>query len=90
MRHHLGADVLADCEMDTSHRNAMYATRGFVEHGDVRQSDVCSAHHVTRHNTPIHNTLSTASQLSISHKLLETLPEDGNVMPKHVEASIHN
>ena len=42
MRHHLGADVgLADGEMDTSHRNAMFATRGFVEHGDVRQSDVC-------------------------------------------------
>jgi len=42
VRHHLGADfVLADGEMDTSHRNAMFATRGFVEHGDVRKSDVC-------------------------------------------------
>ena len=42
MRHHLGADiVLAHGEMDTSHRNAMFATRGFVDHGDVRQSDVC-------------------------------------------------
>jgi hypothetical protein len=48
------------------------------------------AHHVTRHNTPIHNILSTASQLSISQKALEMLPEDGNVMPKHVEATIHN
>ena len=42
------------------------------------------------HNTPIHNILSTASQLSISQKALETLPEDGNVMPKHAEATIHN
>ena len=42
VRHHLGADiVLADGEMDTSHRNAMFVTRGFVEHIDVRQSDVC-------------------------------------------------
>jgi hypothetical protein len=28
--------------------------------------------------------------LSISQKALGTLPEDGNVMPKHVEAIIHN
>jgi hypothetical protein len=48
------------------------------------------AHHVTRHNTPIHNILLTASQLSICHKALGTLPEDGNVMPKHVGATIHN
>jgi hypothetical protein len=40
--------------------------------------------HVTRHNTPIHNILSTAPQLSISQKTLVTLPKDGNVMPKHV------
>jgi heterodisulfide reductase subunit B len=50
----------------------------------------CVAHHVTRHNTPIHNILSTAPQLSISQKALGTLPEDGNVMPKHVGATIHN
>ena len=57
----------------------------------VVSSDVVrSAHHVTRHNTPIHNILSTAPQLSISHKALGTLPEDGNVMPKHVGATIHN
>ena len=30
------------------------------------------------------------SQLSISQKALETLPEDGNVMPKHAEATTHN
>jgi hypothetical protein len=47
-------------------------------------------HHVTRHNTPFHNILSTASQLSISQKVLGTLFEDGNVMPKHVGATIHN
>jgi hypothetical protein len=47
-------------------------------------------HHVTKHNTPIHNTLSTAPQLSISQKALGMLPEDGNVMPKQVGATIHN
>jgi hypothetical protein len=45
---------------------------------------------VTRHNTPIHNILSIAPQLSISQKALGTPREDGNVMPKHVEATIHN
>jgi hypothetical protein len=47
-------------------------------------------HHATRHNTPIHNILSIAPQLSISLKALEMLPEDGNVMPKHVGDTIHN
>jgi hypothetical protein len=45
-------------------------------------------HHVTRHN--IHNIPSTATQLSISQKALGTLPEDGNVMPSHVGATIYN
>jgi hypothetical protein len=45
-------------------------------------SDVVRAHHVT--------ILSTAPQLSISQKALGTFPEDGNVMPKHVGATIHN
>jgi hypothetical protein len=45
---------------------------------------------ITRHNTPIHNILSTAVQLSISQKALGTLPEDGIVMPKHVGYTIHN
>jgi hypothetical protein len=60
--------------------------------GEERRAEtVCGcAHHVTRHNTFIHNILSTASQLSISQKALGTLPEDGNVMPKHVGATIHN
>src|SRR5215475_1032205 len=57
----------------------------------VVSSDVVrTMHHVTRHNTPIHNILSTGPQLSISQKALGTLPEDGNVMPKHVGATIHN
>jgi hypothetical protein len=42
-------------------------------------------HHVTKHNSPIHNILSTAPQLSISQKALGTLPEDGNVIQKNVE-----
>jgi hypothetical protein len=41
-------------------------------------------HHATSHNTPIHNILSTAPQLSMSQKVLGTLPEDGNVIPKLV------
>jgi hypothetical protein len=48
------------------------------------------AHPVTRHNTPIHNILSTAPQLSISQKAIGTLPEDGNVILKHVGAIIDN
>jgi hypothetical protein len=43
-------------------------------------------HHITRNN----NILATAPQLSISQKALGTFPEDGNVMSKHVEATIHN
>jgi hypothetical protein len=46
--------------------------------------------HVTKHNTPIHNILSTAPQLSISQKILGKLPDDGNVMPKHVGDTIQN
>jgi hypothetical protein len=34
--------------------------------------------------------IAIASQLSICQKELGTLPEDGNVMPKHVGATIHN
>jgi hypothetical protein len=51
---------------------------------------VMRAHHVTRHNTTIYNILLTASQLGNSQKALGTLPEDGNVMPKHVGDTIHN
>jgi hypothetical protein len=59
--------------------------------GPVVSRDVVrTVHHVNRHNTPIHNILSTAPQLSHSQKALGTLPDDGNVMPKHVGATIHN
>jgi hypothetical protein len=56
-------------------------------------SEICSIeeqHHVTRLNTPIHNILSTAPQLSISQKALGNLHEDGNVISKHVGVTIHN
>jgi hypothetical protein len=43
--------------------------------GRVVSSDVVRTHHVTRH---------------ISQKALETLPEDGNVMPKHAGITIPN
>jgi hypothetical protein len=49
-----------------------------------------ATHNVTRHNTPIHNILLTAPQLSISQKEIGTLSEDGNVLPKHVGATVHN
>jgi hypothetical protein len=59
--------------------------------GRVVSSDVvCTMHHVTGHNMPTHNILSTAPQFSISQKALGMLPDDGNVMPKHVRATIHN
>src|SRR5215469_5360386 len=62
-----------------------------IEYCGWASSDVVrGAHHVTRRNTPIYNILSTAPQLSIFQKALRTLPEDGNVMPKHVGAAIHN
>jgi hypothetical protein len=59
-----------------------------IIHSVYRQIQIAT-HHVTRHNTPIHNNLSTAPQLSISQKALGTLPEDGNVTPKHVGVTIH-
>jgi hypothetical protein len=56
--------------------------------GELRSE--IAMHHVTRHNTPIHSILSTASQLRISQKALGTLPEGGNVMPKYIGATIHS
>jgi hypothetical protein len=56
----------------------------------VVSSEVVRVHHLTRHNTPIHNILPSAPQLSISQKELGMLPKDGNVMPKHVGDTIHN
>src|SRR5215510_14579466 len=67
------------------------SSRQIIVDARVVSSEVVrSAHHVTRDNTSIHNILSTAPQLSISQKALGTLPEDGNVMPKHVGATIHD
>jgi hypothetical protein len=40
--------------------------------------------------TTLLDILSTAPQLSISQKTLGTLPKDGNIIPKHVGATIHN
>jgi hypothetical protein len=40
--------------------------------------------------TPIHNIRLIAPQLSVSQNTLGMLPEDGDVMPKHVGATIHN
>jgi hypothetical protein len=54
------------------------------------ETEVRGEHHVTRHNTPIQNILSTAPQFSISQKALGTLTEDGNVMPKHVGDTLCN
>jgi hypothetical protein len=67
---------LRDAQLRSSQKNIM--------DGRVVSSDVVRTHHVTGNNTPIHNNLSNAPQLSISQKVLGTLPEDGNVMPKHV------
>jgi predicted RNA methylase len=49
----------------------------------VVSSDVVCTHH-------IHNILLTAPQFNISQKALGKLPEDSNVMPKHVEVTIQN
>jgi hypothetical protein len=58
----------------------------FIMYGSSHIFRHCTQH-ATRHNTPIHNILSTAPRLSISQKALGTLPEEGNVMPKHVGAT---
>ena len=46
--------------------------------------------HMFRRYIAIFRDRSAAPQLSISQKALENLPIDGNVMPKHVGATIHN
>jgi hypothetical protein len=51
----------------------------------------CAPRHTSLNtNTPIHNILLTALQLSISQKALGTLPEDSNVMPKHLRDHHHH
>jgi hypothetical protein len=66
------------------------STNAPIIHGRVVSSHGIATHHVTRHNTPIHNILSTAPQLNIFQKALGMLAEDGNIMPKHVGFTIHN
>jgi hypothetical protein len=57
----------------------------------IIHSILIATHHVTKHNTPIHNILTTAPQLNISQKALGTLTEDDHVIPKHLGATtIHN
>jgi hypothetical protein len=58
--------------------------------GRVVSSDVVRGDLRSPLTTHIHNILSTVSQLSFSQKALGMLPEDGNVMPKHRGATIHN
>jgi hypothetical protein len=50
----------------------------------LSSGSVPSAQHAHSH------ILSTAPQLSISQKALETLPEGGNIMPKRVGDTIHD
>jgi hypothetical protein len=79
-----------DAELRSSRYNIVDGR--VVSSGVVRvnmRSEIAT-HHATGHNKPIHNILSTVPQLSVSQKVLGTLPEDGNVMPKHVGAAIHN
>jgi hypothetical protein len=61
-----------------------------IDYERVVSNDVVRVRTTSLGNTPIHNILSTAPQLSISQNALGTLPEDGNVMPKHVGDIIHN
>jgi hypothetical protein len=57
---------------------------------DAVGGDLSSPRTTSLDTTPIHNILSTAPQLSVFQKVLGTLPEEGNVMPKHVGATILN
>jgi hypothetical protein len=49
-----------------------------------------ATHYVAGRSTPIHSVLSTAPRLSISRGALGALSEDGNVMPKRAETTVHN
>jgi hypothetical protein len=72
-----------------SHCRDCYEILYFIIFGkSVEKIKVVSSYVVRE--TPVHNILSTDPQLSISQKALGTLPKDGNVMPKHVGATIDN
>jgi hypothetical protein len=62
-----------------------YVVSSDVVHGNLRLP-----HTTSLDKTCPSTILSTAPQLSISHKALGMLPEDGNVMPKHVGDNTHN
>src|SRR5215510_12777384 len=76
------------------HYIAIFSERSYclLRDAQMRSSreNIVDGRVVSRHNTSIHNILSTAPHLSISQKAIGTLAEDGNVMPKHVGATIHN
>jgi hypothetical protein len=75
----------------TNSQTTPHTIKLFAQQSVLRKRFACvCTYQVTGHNTPIHNILSTAPQLSISQKALGTLPEDDNVMPKHVGSTIHN
>jgi hypothetical protein len=74
--------LLRDAQLRSSRQN--------IVDGCVVSSEVVREHHVTRINTPNYNILSTAPHLGISQKALGTLPDDDNVMPNHVGATIYN
>jgi hypothetical protein len=54
------------------------------------RGDLISPRTTSLDNTPIRNILLTVPHLSISQKALGTLPEDGNLMPKHTGNAIRN
>jgi hypothetical protein len=63
----------------------------FSSSGSVSSaSDLSSPCTTLLYNTPTHNILSTAPQLSIYQKALGMLIEDGNVILKRVGATINN
>jgi hypothetical protein len=74
--------------MDALRRSGRISKLDIKNNEYIRGRSEIATHHVTRHNTPIHNILST-SQLRISQKALGMLTEDGNVMPKHVGDTTH-
>jgi hypothetical protein len=74
--------LLRDAQLTSRRKN--------IVGGCVVSRDVVHGDHRSPNNTSIHNILSNAPQLSISHKALGSLPENGNITPKHVVVNIHN
>ena len=74
-------------ESHVTNTPAALSNQPVQECSETNVSSAATSLDTTRH---IHNILSTAPQLGISQKALGTLPEYGNVMPKHLGATIHN